>query len=255
MYTEIEREQYFQDVIIKIQKIQEVEGIIQLGSGTNGYSDQYSDIDLMVATTEQVVVVKDLIKDELQRMGTFLIKEGKFSERIFLLIPFFENGLEMNISVLPVPALNVKSPLWELIFDRNGEVLPKMVEENDNFLNLEQPYMKKFDIAFEFAYHLRKLHVEVQRGNFIFAMKMLEMLRELTLTVQILNEQKKLHQFKAYHTLEEGFVKQLMNSYPSTLDKLAILQASEVITDVFKNIIKENKTFDYNDNVFKIAEI
>ena len=65
MYTETDREQYFQDVIIKIQAINEVEGIIQLGSGTIGYSDQFSDIDLMVATTEQVDVAKDLIKNEL----------------------------------------------------------------------------------------------------------------------------------------------------------------------------------------------
>lgn len=50
--------------------------------------------------------------------------------------------------------------------------------------------MKKFNITFEYAYHLRKLRIEVRRGNLIYAMKMLEVLREFTLTVQILNEQK-----------------------------------------------------------------
>ncbi|MEK3765352.1 hypothetical protein [Solibacillus sp. FSL K6-4121] len=255
MYTETDRERYFQDVIIKIQAINEVEGIIQLGSGTIGYSDQFSDIDLMVATIEQVDVAKDLIKTELQNLGSFFIKEGKFSDQIFLLIPFYENGLEMNISVLPTSFLNVKSPLWKLIFDRNGEVLPKMLEEHENFQKLEQPYIKKFDIVFEFAYHLRKLHIEHQRGNDIFAMEMLEELREFTLTVQILNEQKKLHQFKAYHTLEEDFVKQLKRSYPSTTDSSDIMAAAKLVTQLFKDTIQKNEIFDFDEQLFKIAEI
>lgn len=255
MYTESDREHYFQDIIRKMQEIKEVEGIIQLGSGTIGYSDQYSDIDLMVATLEQVDVVKELIKKELQNLGAFFIKEGKFSDQIFLLIPFYENGLEMNISVLPTSFLNVKSPLWKLIFDRNGEVLPIMLKEHENFLKLEQPYINKFNIAFEFAYHLRKLQVELQRGNAIFAMKMLEVLREFTLTVQILNEQKKLHQFKAYHTLEEDFVNLLKKSYPSTIESSDIMEAAQFVTQLFKSVIQKNEMFDYDDLLFKIAEI
>lgn len=255
MYTETDREQYFQDVIIRLKAINEVEGIIQLGSGTVGYSDQFSDIDLMVATTEQVDVAKDLIKTELENLGSFFIKEGKFSDQIFLLIPFYENGLEMNISVLPTSYLNVKSPLWKLLFDRNGEVLPIMLKEHENFQKMEQPYMKKFDIVFEFAYHLRKLHIELQRGNDIFAMKMLEELREFTLTVQILNEQKKLHQFKAYHTLEGNFVKQLKKSYPSSTDRSDIMAAAKFVTQLFKDTIQKNEIFDYDEQLFKIAEI
>lgn len=255
MYTKNEREVYFQNVVTRVQGIQDVEGIIRLGSGTIGYSDQYSDIDLMIATTEQVEVAKDSIKANLQSVGAFYIKEEKFSDRIFLLIPFFKNGLEMNISVLSITDLNVKSPLWKLIFDRNGDVHTKMHEENEKFIQQEQPYLKKFDITFEFAYHLRKLHIEVQRENVIFAMKMLDVLRDFTLTIQILNEQKKLHQFKAYHTLEKDFINQLMGSYPTIIDPPGIMQASRLITELFINTVKYNAQFDYDEQLFKIAEI
>lgn len=255
MYTVSERGNYFLDTITKVQNIKEVEGIIQLGSGTIGYSDQYSDIDLMIATSEHVETVKGLIKVELQSMGALYIKEGKFSDQIFLLIPFFENGLEMNISILPITHLNVKSPLWKLIFDRNGDVQSKMLEENENFLKQDQPYMKKFDITFEFAYHLRKLRIEIRRGNLIFAMKMLEVLREFTLTIQILNEQKKLHQFKAYHTLEDDFITQLMTSYPTTIDIPEIEQAAHRVAELFKSTVIKNAMFDYDERLFKIAEI
>ena len=255
MYTINEREDYFQYKITKVQALEGVEGIIQLGSGTIGYIDQYSDIDLMIATTEQVDIAKHLIKAELQRMGALYIKEGKFSDDVFLLIPFFENGLEMNISVLPITHLNVKSSLWKLIFDRNGEVQSKMLEENENFLQQDQPYIKKFDITFEFAYHLRKLRIEIRRGNLIFAMKMLEILRDFTLTIQVLNEQKKLHQFKAYHTLENDFIAQLMSSYPTTIDSPGIEQAAYRVTELFKSSVKKNAMFDYDERLFIIAEI
>ena len=255
MYTVNEREDYFQYTITKVQAIEDVEGIIQLGSGTIGYSDQFSDIDLMIATTEQADIARHLIKAELQRMGALYIKEGKFSDDVFLLIPFFENGLEMNISVLPITHLNVKSSLWKLIFDRNGEVQSKMLEENENFLQQDQPYIKKFDITFEFAYHLRKLRIEIRRGNLIFAMKMLEILRDFTLTIQVLNEQKKLHQFKAYHTLENDFIAQLMSSYPTTIDSPGIEQAAHRVTELFKSSVKKNAMFDYDERLFIIAEI
>lgn len=39
----------------------------------------------------------------------------------------------MNLSVLSTTQLNVKSPLWKLVFDRNGGVQSKMIEENENF--------------------------------------------------------------------------------------------------------------------------
>ena len=117
MYTEKERELYFQEIITQLKAISDVLGVVQLGSGTLGYTDEYSDIDLMVATTENLLEAKKLISTVLINMGTFYIKEGKFSEQIFLLIPFFKNGLEMNISILPIELLNVKSPLWKIQFD------------------------------------------------------------------------------------------------------------------------------------------
>ena len=133
MYSESERESYFQEVTSQIKAIPDVEGIIQLGSGTVGYTDAYSDIDLMIATTEQLMDVKEKIIAVVRKMGAFYVKEYKFNEEIRLILPFFQNGLEMNISVLPVRFLNVKSPLWKIQFDRHGQVVEKMTEENNKF--------------------------------------------------------------------------------------------------------------------------
>ncbi|WP_274309998.1 hypothetical protein [Solibacillus daqui] len=73
MYSENERESYFQEFLVKIRALSGVEGIIQIGSGTVGYTDQYSDIDLMIATNEHVSDVKSLISNELAKMGAYFI--------------------------------------------------------------------------------------------------------------------------------------------------------------------------------------
>ena len=255
MYTEDERTRYFQEITTQLKAISDIVGIVQIGSGTIGYTDEYSDIDLMVATNENILEAKSAILSILNKMEAFFIKEGKFSEKIFLLIPFFKNGLEMNISILPLDLINIKSPLWKIIFDQNGDVTKKMTEENNKFVAQKQPYMKSYDIDFEFAYHLRKLNIELLRGNYIYALKMLDILRDITLNLKILNENKKLHQFKAYHTLEKEFINEIEKSYPKSLDKMEVLRAADTITKLFKSVIAINETFAFNEDVFEITKI
>ena len=161
----------------------------------------------------------------------------------------------MNISILPLELLNVKSPLWKIIFDQNGDVTKKMAEENNKFVTQQQPYIKSYAIDFEFAYHLRKLNIELLRGNYIYAMKMLDVLRDATLTLQILNENKKLHQFKAYHTLQKEFMNELEKSYPNSIDQTEILRAARTITQLFKRVIIQNETFTLNEEVFEITKL
>ena len=51
MFIQEERIYYFDKMIKKIESFDLVEGIVQIGSGVNGFSDEHSDIDLMVATS------------------------------------------------------------------------------------------------------------------------------------------------------------------------------------------------------------
>ena len=245
MYNESERESYFQQVTSQIQAILDVEGIIQLGSGTVGYTDAYSDIDLMIATTEQIIEVKDKIITILQNMDAFYVKDHSF----------FRNGLEMNISVLSVRLLNVKSPFWKIQFDRHGQVVEKMTEENNKFHTQESPYLKPYDIGSEYAYLLRKVRIELRRGNSFYAMQMLETLRDKAITMQIINENKKLHQFKAYHTLDSKFLDELSKSYPSKIETMEIWKAADSLTHLFIEVLQKNKAFPYDEKVFQIAEV
>lgn len=252
MYSSLERDQYFTEVTSKLRRLEKIEGIIQLGSGMKGYKDRYSDIDLMVAIQGDAHEAKEEIINLLSGMGAFYIKEGKFSEEIFLLIPFYENGLEMDISILPTHLLNVKSPLWQIIFDRTGKVETKMQIENEKFQAQPTPYKLQYDVVFEYYYHFRKLKIEVARGNFVYAIKML--VRGFTLDVQVLNEKKKLHQFKAYETLDTQFMEAMLKTYPIAIDGEGILKAANGLGDLFLKTLNEQHSISFDERLLRIAQ-
>lgn len=199
MYTGEERSTYFEKTIREIGASDLVEGIVQLGSGVIGYKDEHSDIDLMVATSkiENAAITRDFVRETLSDFIPSYIKEKQFSKDIFLVIVILQSGLEFNVSIVPREFLSVKSPLWKIIVDKTGLVTEKMESENEKFLNKPVKYNVGFDVAFEFVYCALALEKELKRNNFIDALKKLEDMRDFTLIIQALNEDKKLHQFKA----------------------------------------------------------
>ncbi len=56
----------------------------------------------------------------LLRLSPIFVKEKQFGPDIFLLIVLLENRLEFNISIAPLELLPVRSPLWNVVVDWDG---------------------------------------------------------------------------------------------------------------------------------------
>ncbi|WP_129692134.1 hypothetical protein [Gottfriedia acidiceleris] len=119
MYSQEEREWYFNNIVKKLKGSDLIEGIVQIGSGVIGYKVEYSDIDLMISTADDVVCATKIVDQSLCELGTFFIKKVTLRKDIYLLIAFLESGLEFNVSVLATKDLNVKSTLWKIILIMN----------------------------------------------------------------------------------------------------------------------------------------
>ncbi|MFC5602026.1 aminoglycoside 6-adenylyltransferase [Sporosarcina koreensis] len=244
MYSADERNDFFAKTVKRLESSDLIEGIVQLGSGTIGYRDEYSDIDLMVSTSkaEDVASTKSTVHEILSEFNPIYIKEKQFSRDIYLLIAFMENSLEFNVSILPSDLLNVKSPLWKVIVDKTGFVSEKMNAENEVFQNKPVKYDVNIDIAFEFVYCALSMDKELKRHNFIYSMKMLEKMRDYLLLAQAMNENKKLHQFKAYDTLAPSFIEAYLSTYPDeiTVDKLTA--SSKKLKELFTEVVGQSST-------------
>ncbi|WP_252504660.1 aminoglycoside 6-adenylyltransferase [Sporosarcina sp. Marseille-Q4943] len=239
MYSSDERNEFFMKIIERLESSDLIDGVVQLGSGVMGYMDEYSDIDLMVSTSklEDVESTKSFVHRTLSELNPVYIKEKQFSRDIYLLIAFMENSLEFNVSILPSDLLNVKSPLWKVIVDKTGFVSEKMNAENELFQNKQIKYDVYIDIAFEFVYCALSLDKELKRNNFIYALKMLEKMREYVLLAQAMNEKKKLHQFKAYDTLDSSFIEAYLSTYPDEITVEKLTTSAGKLKDLFAVVV------------------
>lgn len=244
MYSKVERDTHFQQVIQHLQTDTGVQGVVQLGSGAAGYQDQYSDIDLMVAarTGADPQSIKQHLAGYFLQLSPVFIKEKQFGPDIYLLIVLLENQLEFNVSVAPFNILPVRSPLWNVVADRDGQLLQRMETEHERFISSPIQY-ETGDIPFEFVYASLALEKELKRNNPIYALKMLETLRELTLTAQALKEGRNVHQFKAYHTLDRSFVEDYLQTYPASVDPVSIRRAKQSLHALFATCMKDHPQF------------
>jgi len=251
MYSSEERDTYFVNTIEKLESSNLVEGIIQLGSGVIGYKDELSDIDLMIATSriEDSEITKNLVNRILSDFNPIYIKEKQFSKDIFLVIAILQNKLEFNVSIAPRELLSVKSPLWKVIVDKTGLVTEKMNTENEHFLNKPVKYNVNIDVPFEFVYCALALEKELMRNNLIYALKMLEDMRDYTLIVQAMNENKKLHQFKAYETLNPSFIKKYLSTYPEKITVKDLVVSGEKLKELFVITVKQNVIFSMDNSL------
>lgn len=245
MYNPKQRNRYLNHAIKKIQSFQHVEGIVQIGSGVNGFSDEFSDVDLMVATyrVKDAVIVKDYVQEIFSNLHPLYMKEKQFSKDIYLLIVILQNKLEFNISIVPREFLSVKSPLWKVIVDKTGSVSKKMEIENERFNTKTQKYDVGFDLPFEFAYCVMSFEKALMRQNLIYALKMLETMRSYILIVQALNEDKKLHQFKAYDSLNPIFIRSYLDTYSQEISLESLSSSAEKLKKLFKHTIKQSSIF------------
>jgi hypothetical protein len=252
MYTPKEREHYFTRAINRLSSSEFIEGIVQIGSGVKGYRDEYSDIDLMLAayTLEEVERAKKYVHQCLRDLQAVYIKEIKLREHIYLIIAFMENGLEFNISILSREYLNVKSPLWKVVVDKTGEVSGKMKTAHKQFTRTN--YVISDDPGFEFHYCMRKFYTELKRHNLIYALKMLETMRDLTLQIEALNENKKLHQFKAYDTLEPEFICKFLQTCPVGINEESLVKSAVRLKELFFETIKDNNTYSVDESLLRI---
>lgn len=251
MYSTAVREDYFKKTVSKIESVDLVEGIVQLGSGVIGYKDEYSDIDLMVCTSkeEDAQATKDQIHQALTEYAPLYVKEKKFSDTIFLLIILLENGLEFNISIAPRDLLPVRSPLWQVVVDKTGNVMKKMNEENEKFERNPLKYDVYSDIAFEFFYCTLGLEKELKRNNIIYALKVLDTMRDYILHIQAMNENKKCHQFKAYETLDSSFIAKYLAAFPTMMTKEAIAESALQLKELFMKVMEDSSVYHMDDAI------
>ena len=213
MYTEKERAKLLIQAATAVSTYPEVEGIVQVGSGVDGFGDQYSDIDLIFSTFSADQLASLRTRVERMFADAVYIRPKPLPAGVFLYV-FLKNGLEFDIVLLPTRALQVRSSHWKILTDKTGQVLQRMHSSQLEEMDQQTFRGTLVEWEFEIIYALRGILFEIQRENFLYVLSRMEFVRDKLVRLQCYYEKKETHQFKDYRTLDEDFQLRLRGTYP-----------------------------------------
>ncbi len=254
MYTEKERAKLLIQAATAFSTYPEVEGIVQVGSGVEGFGDVYSDIDLLVSTFLAPQVQK--LRERVERLfsDAVYIRPKPLEQGIFLYI-FLKNGLEFDLVLLPTKALQVRSSQWKILTDKTGQVLQRMHSSQIEELDQQAFRGTLMEWEFEILYAIRGILFEIQRENFLYVLSQMAFVRERLVRLQCHYEKKETHQFKDYRTLDEDFQLRLRGTYPSELSRQPMLLCAQRLLQLFLKQHSDNHVWEIDSRMLDILKV
>ena len=254
MYTALDREQLLNKIIEFMKNSSEFEGLLQIGSGALGFADIYSDIDLMAGCydAECVKNADHQIQEFFANLDACHIEKRAWTPTALGVSVYFENGLSADISFMPTVEIPIKSPLNKIIFSKTNNFADVIHSSELHFTEYSQRQGVNDSIHYRFINELRYVEIALLRDQYIFADIALCNARQILLSIETVIERKKLHQFKAYNTLEKSFIDKLDDTYPKSRNYDDIQRAKEKLLTLYLKTIKKCDYLHLNENLLKL---
>lgn len=255
MYTENNRHELLVKILEFVKGNSEFVCLLMMGSGVNGFTDIYSDIDLMIGCKDEVSVELANIKlvDFFNKCGAIYLDYRKWTTSVLGISAYFENGISVDISFMAFNNIPIRSKSWSFLWvidEMNGEIKnllsskTKELSTNDNLIN--QEYHHKF------FYKLRVAEIAILRKNYIYADIAINEARQMLLLVETIIENKKTHQFKAFNTLNHDFLNELEKTYPKKLNEIELTKVKDFLLSMYVNLVDKNNVCKIDESHFKI---
>lgn len=254
MYKISDRERLLNRIIDFMRNSSAFEGLLQIGSGAVGFADIYSDIDLMAGCYDA-----DCVKDANQQLQQFFaelgachIEKRAWTSTALGLSVYFEDGLSADISFMPTPELPIRSPQHKVVFAKTDNFTDTVNAGTHRFTERSQRYGLDDSIHYRFINELRYVEIAILREQFIFADIALGNARQLLLSVETVEEGKKMHQFKAYNTLSQTFLNRLEETYPQSHTYEDMHTAKEKLLAMFLETVRGSVYLTFDDSLLKL---
>ena len=248
MYSEENRKALLDRIVKYMASEPEFEGLLQIGSGATGYTDIYSDIDLMAGCFSEVDVSSANRKliTWFENSGAVYVDKRSWSATVLGLSVYYENGLSVDLSFMPTPELVLRSPAYRILFTKTERFEDK-ISACDMALSVNAKKRAIDDsIHHRFVYALRRCRIACLRGEYVYADMVLTEARQMLLKLECVRERKKQHQFKAFNTLRTSFLDRLEATYPVSRNRDIILEAQRQLLALYLDTVElcDELTFD-----------
>lgn len=228
MYTAEDRANLLAGITAYLENEPEFEGLLLMGSGAEGFTDLYSDIDMMAGcfSADDLSLAAQKLQNYFQREGQCLIHHRAWTDTVLGMSVYYQNGLSVDISFMPTAELPIHSKAIRILFSKTA------LFESSAAAPATMP-TAVID-SYSFFLELRYTAIALRRRDLIFADLALNRARKIVLDQQATQESKKRHQFKAYHTLSRSFLDSLEETYPKERTISAYQSAAKKLLTLYQ---------------------
>ncbi|MBB6217887.1 putative nucleotidyltransferase [Anaerosolibacter carboniphilus] len=241
MYSEIDRKDALEKLIKICRSIENIDGVILVGSGAEGFTDKWSDIDLsiVICQEEKTRQVWDKINEKI--ICTFDIMKilyNEYGENNFLSAILLNNYLELDIGVLAINRLVAKRKSWNVLYDKSGIITKKL---NDTWQERKIPDLnaRVENSLNSIWYHIKNGVMALKRKKSYRVIKEIEELRNEIIEIRALQENKTAKHFRDVDDMEKCFLEKLEKTF---FKEISIDELSKTLINSFNlyfDLIKE----------------
>ncbi len=234
-FSPTERQDVLNKILSSLRKDPRVTGVLIVGSGSVGFEDVYSDIDLCVVITKTEDVKPTFLAwgDKLRQMlPVFYCGQSVRGPNSFLWVLLLEFFLEVDVGFLCLDDLEARKERWLTDFDRSGKIEETMQRSWDARVksNLEDVYDQRVNWLWHKVIHGT---VAAQRGQMWRALSELEQIRNQTIELRGIREGLETKRFRNVDQLPHEFLFNMEKTLATNLSKPEIMRAIWYSTECF----------------------
>ena len=234
MFTKLKREEVLQQLITGFKKDTRIVSAVLVGSGAIGFTDEYSDIDIIVVV-DPLHPTRSVFQEWVQRLQQELSVihyfEVSSNENSFLAGFLLPDCLEVDFGVVSTDELTARKDLWKVLYDRTGKIETKLqisweAHEKDD----PQAVGKKMSSVW---HYIIQSVVSVQRKQLWRAMHNLEEVRNRGLRLAGLRHELVVSHFRQIDQLPEELQQEFKQTIAQSFTAEEIMRALRVASRCF----------------------
>lgn len=244
MYQEKDRESLLKDLIEYSRSIDEVQGFLLVGSGSYGFKDKYSDLDVIVVVkhAEKVEEInKKLIEFINKNYSVAELKVYAHHKEVYVSCFFMENYLELDLGVWSYDILKATKPQWKVIFDKNKNNIQEKLEltlKEYKYVLLEEVIDDTLSKLWQFV---NSATISIKRGKYINALKEIDIIRGFIIQIICMDNGIHYDYEKNIDEVKSVYKDMLKNTYDLTMTEIGLGRVLINTVNLYFNLIESIK--------------
>jgi predicted nucleotidyltransferase len=240
MYSESDRKNILDKIVMICKGIDAVDGVILVGSGAEGFTDKWSDIDLSVVTSNEDKtrhIWKEINKLLDSAFNIMKISCNEYGENNYLSALMLNNYLEIDIGVISIKNLVAKRKEWVVLYDKSGNIIEKM-NTSWNERKIQATNVLIENNLNGIWYHIKNGVFALKREKIYRAIKELEELRNHIVEIKALQENKIAKHFRDVDNMDRLFLNKLEKTFFTNISREELTRAFINSFDLYFDVVK-----------------